>query len=492
MSFIRKSSGGVLGLALALAFCSSAWADTSTLEQSVERAILSNPEVSAQFQDFQSSLEGQKVGRGRLLPEVNLQGWTGHEWRGSSSDSDSDNWHRNGYSLSLRQLLFDGFSTINDWRQLGFEKLAGYYELLSTVDNLALQAAGAYLDVKRYREQADLAHDNYTMHNDILGQISERSESGVGRGVDEVQAQARLALAQTNYLTATGNLNEVLQRYQRVVGSAAPEDLQSPPSVREALPVNPTDFTDSIRMNPAVLSKQALFQAANAGKASAQGHFAPTLELRAATGRDRDQAPGYIGRDATASNVQLMMSFNLFRGGSDSARVRQTAAQAYAARDVRDYTCRNIQQELSIAWSNMVRLREQLPFLQEHETAIARVRVAYMQQFKIGQRSLLDLLDTENELFDARRALVNGTFDLAKAEYNWLAQSHKLLPALGLAQPYDEQPKEAAKLEFPDEILNACVKPAPDTSDLKPISISYQDGVKPPVLSQPKTLAQAQ
>src|SRR5690606_2236251 len=121
--------------------------------------------------------------------------------------------------------------------------------------------------------------------------------------------------AQTNYMTATGNLNEVLQRYQRVVGSPAPEDLQAPPAVSGQLPVDPKDFTDSIRMNPALLAKQALFQAANAGKASAQGHFAPTLELRAATGRDRDQAPGYIGRDAQASNVQLMMSFNLFRGG---------------------------------------------------------------------------------------------------------------------------------------------------------------------------------
>ncbi len=82
---------------------------------------------------------------------------------------------------------------------------------------------------------------------------------------------------------------------------------------------------------------------------------------------------------------------------------------------MRDYTCRNVQQELSIAWNNVVRLRQQLPFLRQHERDIAQVRVAYMQQFKIGQRTLLDLLDTENELFDARQALTNGIFRPARS-----------------------------------------------------------------------------
>lgn len=472
-----------LGFSLALVFSSDALADNVTMPQAVESAVMSNPEISAMFQNFQSGLEGQKVGRGRLLPEVNLQGWTGREWRGSTSDTGSSDWSRTGYSLSLRQLLFDGFSTLNDVRQLGFEKLADYYILKATVDDLAMQATQAYLDVQRFRSQVELAEQNYQMHQNILGQIAERSDAGVGRGVDEVQAQARLALAQTNLMTANGNLNDVTQRYQRVVGQSPTETMAVSPDVDESLPKNPQDFSQSVRVNPTVLAKQALVQAAERGKASAQGRFAPVVELRAATGRDRDQPPGFPGRDAQSSNIQLLATMNLYRGGADSARVRQTAAQAYAARDVRDYTCRNVQQELSIAWNNVVRLREQMPFLQQHERDIAQVRVAYMQQFRIGQRTLLDLLDTENELFDARRALTNGVFDLRIAEYRWLSLSHRLLAALGLADPYLEQPDEAAKLEFPDEILKACLTPLPDTRNLKPVQVKYQSNLKPPVLS---------
>ncbi|WP_322998840.1 TolC family outer membrane protein [Castellaniella sp.] len=479
----HKTPLALLCAAVALAFSVTASAENISLQQAVESAVLNNPEIGAQFQNFQSSLEGQKVGRGRLLPEVNLQGWTGREYRGSSDNNPSTDWTRNGYSLSLRQLLFDGFSTINDVRQLGFEKLADYYTLKATMDDLAQQATQAYLDVQRYREQVRLAEQNYKLHTDILKQIAERSDSGVGRGVDEVQAQARVALAQTNLLTASGNLNDVTQRYQRIVGKVPADTMAEVPNVDKDLPKDPTDFIPSVRVNPSVLAKQALVQAAERGNASAKGRFSPTLELRAATGRDRSDPPYIADQSVQSSNIQLMANFNLFRGGSDIARVRQTAAQTYAARDVRDYTCRNVQQELSIAWNNVVRLRQQMPFLQQHERDVAQVRVAYLQQFKIGQRTLLDLLDTENELFDARQALTNGAFDLRVAEFRWLSLSHRVLPALGLGDPYQEQPDEASKLEFPDEILKACITPLPDTSRLQPVQVNYQGGMKPPVLA---------
>ncbi|WP_322994545.1 TolC family outer membrane protein [Castellaniella sp.] len=454
-----------------------------TLPQAVESAVLSNPEIGAMFQDFQSGVEGQKFDRGRLLPEVNLQGWTGQEWRNrQEAGADADSWSRTGYNLSLRQLVFDGFSTINDVRRLGFEKLSSYYTLQATVDSLAFQASQAYLDIQRYREQVRLARDNFKMHEDILLQIAERSASGVGRGVDEVQADARLQLAQTNVMTATGNLNDIVQRFQRIVGQVPPDILTDSPNLSDGIPESPKNFNQALRVNPAILAKQALVQAAQHSKSSAQGRFSPVLELRASTGRDQNQAPGVAGRDTQSSNVQLMMNFNLYRGGADSARVRQTAAHLYAARDVRDYTCRNVQQELSIAWNNVVRLRQQMPFLIGHERAISQVQIAYTQQFKIGERSLLDLLDTENELFDARKALTDGIYDLQIAEYEWLSQAHELLPKLGLSDPYPEQPDEAAKLEFPDETLQACVTPLPDRRALEPIQVQYQADAKPPVL----------
>lgn len=456
-----------------------------SLEQSVEKAVLSNPDIGARFQDFQSSLEGKNVARGALLPEVNATGRVGREWEGSASDRPSSNWNRHGYTLELRQLLFDGFSTLNQVKQLGFEKLSGYYELLATVDSVALEAALAHIDVLRYREMQALAEENYQMHVGTMRQIEERQQSGIGRGVDLEQAYGREALAQSNLMTESGNLNDVLQRYQRIVGMPAPTVLLSAPSLEADLPQGELNFNESLKHNPHILSKQALAQAAKAGKDVARGRLSPTLEFKAATGRDKNPSPNTPNyRDTQASNVQLVASYNLYRGGADSARIRQTAAQEYAARDVRDYTCRNMQQELNIAWNNIERTRAQIPFLEKHELATSRVRVAYMQQFQIGERSLLDVLDTENELFDARRALANARYNLQQEELRWLTFSHKVLSALGLAAPYAKDvPEEMKALDLSDETIDLCSKPVPNTSNLKPVEVTYGEGLKPPAVS---------
>ena len=171
-----------------------------------------------------------------------------------------------------------------------------------------------------------LARENYGMHMNILGQIQERSASGVGRGVDLEQAYGRQSLAQSNMMTEAGNLNDVLQRYRRIVGVAAPEVMQAAPSLSESIPANTTDFLPSLRTSPVILAKQALYQAAESGKHVAQGRMSPTLEFRAATGKDKSDPPGSAYRDSQSSNIQLMLSYNLFRGGADTLLDERTAA----------------------------------------------------------------------------------------------------------------------------------------------------------------------
>ncbi len=337
----------------------------------------------------------------------------------------------------------------------------------------------AYIDLQRYRDMELLARQNYTLHEETLKQINERAESGVGRRVDLEQAGGRLALAQTNLMTETANLLDVQQRFQRVTGALPPDSMQPTPDVTSKLPVKPADFNESLRRNPSFLSKQAGLQAAQAGVASSKGAFSPKFEFVASTGRDQND-PTPQNRDIQSSSVQVVMSYNLYRGGADSARVRQTSAQSYAARDIRDYTCRNVQQDLAVAWNNVASLNQKLPFLRDHEVATTKVREAYRQQFQIGQRSLLDLLDTENELFESRRALTNALYDLQLAQYRWLSLSHTLLPALSLQPARNEMPEENGKLEVSDEVIKLCNSTVPDSARLAPVRVQYNEGNLPP------------
>jgi len=455
--------------------------DATSLTQIVEQSIMTHPEIGARYRDFRSALEGQNVARGGLRPQVNAQAWVGREYRNRMpGELGSQNWSRPGWTLELRQLIYDGLRTHYNIEQLGFEKLARYYELMSVIDSTAQESVRAYLDVMRYREMEALARENYALHDRTLTQIRQRINSGVGRRVDLEHAAGRVALAQSNWMTETSNLLDVQQRFRRLTGQMPPATLEPVAEVLEQLPTDPTDFVPSLRANPEFLAKQALIQAARAGVESAKGNFRPTLELRAATGRDRSQFDQ--STRTQSSSVQLVASYNLYRGGADSARLRQTTEQMYAARDVRDYTCRNIQQELSIAWNNVARLREQIPFLREHLIATQKVRDGYQQQFQIGQRSLMDLLDTESELFESKRALANAEFDHLTAQYQWLSLSNRLLSTLNLAQPHQEMPEESTGLESDDELIQLCDASVSDTRLLNPSNIQYAPGTQPPTL----------
>ncbi len=466
---------GTVALACSASAQTTAQPAARNLPDAVKKAVDAHPEVQARYHDFVSSLEDKNIAKGGWRPQVNAQGWVGHEWRHNVPASPSFDWYRAGWSLELRQLIYDGGATSNLIRNYGFAKLSRFYDLRATSESLADDVVNAYLDVQRYRQTRALAEDNFQMHANTMEQIRQRQQSGVGRGVDLEQAVGRLSLAQVNLMTESNNLNDVSQRYRRVVGEYPPAALDPVPAVdAAALPQQggAQDFGQALRASPQILSKQALVQAAEAVQEMARGAFAPKLEFRAATGRDRDMASagGPIG-NVQGSTVQLLLTYNLYRGGADEARMRQTAAQNYAAQDVRDYTCRNVQQDLSVAWNNVVRLRQQMPFLREHELATSKVRTAYTQQFQIGQRTLLDLLDTENELFQARIALVNAEHDLKKYEYQWLTGASRILQTLGLAQPYAEhQPEEQNELQLPDEVLRVCQSAVPDTSNLAPVS----------------------
>jgi len=456
--------------------------NAATLEQVVEESIMSHPEIRARYHDFRSAMEGQRVVRGNYLPQLSAQGWVGREYRTNQPEGSTTptHWNRPGWTLELRQMIFDGLITANSVKQAGFEKLSRYYDLMATIDRTAQETVRAYLDVQRYRQMELLARENYALHDKTLAQIRSRAESGVGRRVDLEQATGRVALAQSNWMTEAANLLDVQQRFRRLTGQMPPETLAPVAQVVDKLPDSPQDFIPSLRANPEFLAKQALIQAARAGVNVAKGSFSPTLELRAATGRDRSTYEQ--SRRLESSNVQLLASYNLYRGGSDSARLRQTSEQVYVARDVRDYTCRNIQQELSIAWNNIARLKEQIPYLRDHLIATQKVRDGYQQQFQIGQRSLMDLLDTESELFEAKRALTNAEFETLESQYRWLTLSNRLLTTLGLAQPNQEMPREADGLETDDELLALCDASVSDTSSLAPINVRYARDGQPPML----------
>ena len=401
-----------------------------SLKEAAQLAVLKSPEVLSRWHAFREAEEEVGVARGGFLPKVDLSAGSGQQKRVQSDLDIDQSYSGNESTLSLRQMLFDGFATSNEVKRLGRAKLVRYFELLDASENLALEAARAHLDVQRYRAQVALAEDNYIQHQAAHEQLKKRAQSGVGKRVDVDQAASRLALADVNLTTAYANLHDVTARYVRVVGQAPGKDLPPAPPLAQAFPANADAALGiALKSNPALRASVENIEASQYDLEARRAAFMPKFDLVAR----RDDYSNYEdagSRDDT--RVEVRMNFNLFNGGSDAARSRQYRERKNVALDLREKACRDLRQTLSIAYNETQRLNDQLSYIALQVALVEKTRTAYRDQFNIGQRTLLDLLNTQNEYFDARRSQVNAEADLSIAYLRSYAGMGNLLERLGL------------------------------------------------------------
>lgn len=423
----------------------------SVLKDAVERAILKNPEVKLKYQNLLAATSEQDAAKGGWRPRIDLEANTGRRNSLTPGMTSGLDYAHSEATLQLRQTLFDGFATSSEVRRLGHSRRASYYELLSASDQIALETVRAYIDVLRYRELVALARDNYATHADVHNRLESRVKAGVGRRVDLEQAAGRMALAESNWLTEASNLHDVSARYQRLVGEAPAQALESLPSIAKSLPPREDYVSSTVRSNPDFLGAVSTIRAYRADAKLRQSPNYPTLELRASQSIENNRS-GLTG-DYRDGALELVLNYNLYRGGSDSARIQQYAAKLNSAFDLRDKTCRDVRQTALIALNDVSKLASQIGFLAQHELSTSKAREAYRQQFDIGQRTLLDLLDTENELYQARRALVNAEQDHQLAQARVLAVNGSLLGALQLRPLHQEAPPLPEGAEEGDEAL---------------------------------------
>lgn len=436
------------------------------LRDAARKAVVTNPEVQAGWHAFRAASAEQDAARGNYLPHADLFAGVGRETLKQPGRSADDFTHSNA-TLSLNQMVYDGFLTRSEVARLGYAKLTRYYELVDASETTALEALRAYADVLRYRELTRLAQENYVHHRQTHTQIGDRAGAGVGRRVDLEQASGRLALAESNLLTEASNLHDVSARYLRIVGEAPPADVPrfAPKASIAPLPATAQDalrtaFVSSPALNAAVENVRAGQASIDARKAA----FQPRVDVRARQAFDRN-LEGVDGRTRDTV-VEAVLTYNLSRGGADQARLRQAAEALDVAKDLREKACRDLRQTLSIAYNDVRRLDEQLAYLDQHQLSIEKAREAYHRQFDIGQRTLLDLLDTENEYFEARRAYVNAQYNQVIAQARTLAGMGRLMGALGVAR--EDLPSAAEVGQDRDGIDPATVCP-PEAPGMVPI-----------------------
>ena len=283
----------------------------------------------------------------------------------------------------------------------------------------------------RARDIVELAEENVVAHVEVTEDVRTRAREGVGNIADVRQAEARLALARTRLIELRGELRDAETDFIEAVG-VVPDDLSLPEPPEDLVPESVEDSLEqALTKNPAVSAASTTVDARRADIEASKGVYWPRLDIELAAQRNQ-HIKGSRGLEQVYQAFGVLR-WNLFSGGGDVARTRRLAELASRAIQLEAETRRLVEEEMRINFNARQVSLDRLPTLEDRVLAADQVVAAYRQQFQLGQRTLLDVLDVENELFQARVSLVAGEFDFRVANYQILATIGVLGPALGVA-----------------------------------------------------------
>lgn len=412
-----------------------------TLEEAVTQTLMTHPKVKEAFHLYQSRQYDNDEAVAGYLPTLDANAGIGYEYTSSPGtrsgqtglNGGSEELTRKELGLSLRQLIFDGFKTSSNVARTDAEAEAQRFSMLSNAENIALRVAEVYLDVLRQDEIVELSRRNLETHEQILSDIQRRTDSGVGSSADFSQIQGRVARSYSNMTAAENNLRDAQSKFISLVNEV-PGDLRQPKADANFIPATLDDALAKAQDSHPILTSAAFdVDAAHQQHRDAKSGFYPKVHLELGSNWD-DDIDGVRGHnnDYTA---MVRMRYNLFSGGADVARSRSTSALEMQAKDINMNAYREVDEGMRLAWAAYESLGKQKEFLREHVEASFGTVDAYKKQFSLGDRTLLDVLNTENELFEARRSYIDAEYDQLAAEYRIINASGQLLDALRFTRP---------------------------------------------------------
>lgn len=406
------------------------FAQAITLEEATYIAIENNPEVHRTIASFRERSANTALAYDAYYPSLDLKLGIGHE---TTYDSDTSLTRREA-ALTFTQPLFDGFETEFEVDRNTAETEADRWEALIAVENTALEVAEAYANVLRQRELVQLAAINLDTHQRIYSQIKLKSDAGVGRQSDLSQITARLAKAHANHFAAINNLQDADSQYNFVVGELPPEEVIYPVPDRDLLPVSLEDAIEqAMTKNPAIEGANWDVKATESFQESSQSYKYPTVELVV----ERTWDNNLDGSEGPSEDLLAMvrLDYNLYNGGASKEKENIAVYQNIQAREIRRNTLRGTELTVRLAWAAYIATREQKEHIRTHVIATKESQIAYEKQFRLGRRTLLDVLDSENELFQARQDYVNADYDELFSEFRLFNAKGELMRAFRIYRP---------------------------------------------------------
>ncbi len=415
-----------------------------TLREAVAVGVETNPEAGVVENSRRATDEELRQAKALYYPSVDLDADTGVEWTEDSGTrartGDDDELYRNQVGLTLTQLLFDGYETHFENERQYHRVRSAAHRVRETEEFVGLDIVEAYLDVVRQRQLLTIARENVAQHITILRRIEDGADAGRSTRADVEQVRARLAASKSNEANVVESLRLAESSYNREVGDM-PGNLQMPIAPVDALSPNvDEEVRYALTHSPTLDIFEADVNVAEAEWRGTGSTLYPQVDLQLAS-RYTDNVGGVEDDDKSASAL-VTMDWNLFRGGADKARVKEFVYAHAEAKERRNDAARAVEDDTRQTWAQMLSAGERAKQFTSQAAANQQVVRAYMDQFELDRRTLLDVLDAQNELFVSRSNALNNEVLEMFAVYRLIALKGELLPTLDIAYQAEVDPND--------------------------------------------------
>jgi outer membrane protein len=412
-------------------------ASGETLPQALVKAYYANPTMNAQRAATRVTDELVPQALAGYRPQVFGNAEVGIDrirTRGSVGGLNQNTTYPRGYGITASQTLFNGFQTGNLTRSAESQVLAARETLRNTEQNVLLDAVTAYVNVIRDSAIVQLQQQNLQALNEQLRATRDRFNVGELTRTDVAQAQARVAAAESQLSAANANLNASRAVYRRDIGS-------DPVRLAPARPIENFGFStldsaiaESFGAHPAIMAARHGVDTATLQVKVAEGALLPTVRLETSVQQFFD--PSQAVDQTLSATAAVRLTVPIYQGGAEYSRVRQAKEVAGQRRLESDVARDQVRAAVIQSWGLVAASRFQVEAAQAQVQAAQIALNGVREEFRVGQRTTLDVLNAQAELVNARVALVIAQRDRVVASYSLLSSVGRLsIAQLGLVSP---------------------------------------------------------
>lgn len=413
-------------------------ASAATLVDALSWAYSNNPTLNAARAELRATDEEVPRAKSGYRPSIFANADAGIEHTDSSlpTQGGSSTTYPRGLGFTIEQPIFLGFRTKNSVRAAESAVLAGRESLRSTEQDVLLDAVTAFMDVAQAQAIVSLRSQNLEFLREQVRAANDRLNVGEGTRTDVAQTNASLSLGLSDYAAAVATLAAANATYQMVIGRA-PDTIGAVKSVDAMLPRSLDAALSLGHVNhPAIMAANYNIDVASFNVKVIEGEFLPRVTLEGEySHRDGFETDGSVDTTTVIGRV----SVPIYQAGEPDARARQAKETLGQRRIEHDLARDQVRQSIIATWSSLEAARAQIEAADQQVAAQQLVLSGVIEERNVGQRTTLDVLESQQDLIDAREAQVT-------ARRNRVVASYSLLASVGSLS--------AAKLSLPVAVYN--------------------------------------